>query len=367
MIHCLDAHTAPTLFRRALQRFLEPDEALSRIREYPGIIPVAIDPGYRVIWLDVADNPFHEWKFRFSVHNLLEQQGVGDCFSTGIRIFSMPEFTLGSHPVPAGFIFHMSKCGSSAIARVLDQSTRHVVLKEPTPLHENLWQYLTGEWQHPVIATDENLRLVRNLLQAIGRTRLPGQHSYFVKFRSWTTAFVDVIQQAFPETPSLFMYREPVKVMASIMSKPTTGLPRLTACGAAAYITRLSSRELCTLDTLDYFTHFYRQYLGISLTQMREDTQYLNYRDMTKQTLSKILFEAFHYLPPDSTFSAMLAQLDVYAKDDSGKTRFASDEVQKDRLVTPAMRKAAEVHLMGLYHQLEGHSNNLRWRLDCSR
>ncbi len=356
----LDEHSAPQLFRCARERFLAPDDALPQIRKHSGLIPVAIDPQYRLIWLDVAEYPFSEWKFRFSIRNLLAQRGLGTCFSTDIGILSMRGLDLGANLAPAGFVFHMSKCGSSAMARILDRSPGHVVLKEPTPLHENLWQYLTDNWRHPVVPNAENLRIVRNLLQAMGRVRIPRQESYFVKFRSWSTAFVDVIQQAFPHTPSLFMYRDPVMVMASILSKPTTGLPRLNHCGAAAFITGLTNPELTTMDKLNYYTQFYRRYLDISLNRMRQDTQYLNYRDMNKHTLPTILREAFHYSPPDSVLSAMRAQFDVYAKDDTGSKPFTSDDTEKDRLVTPAMRETSKLYLLDLYDQLEAHHRNLR-------
>ena len=360
-MNSLDAQSAPELFERGIAGFLEADEALPRIRENPGLIPVAIDPEYRVIWLDVGDYPFLEWKFRFSIRNLLEQRGIGTCFSTHIDILSMKELDLGCNRPPAGFVFHMSKCGSTAMSRILDQSTGHLVLKEPTPVHENLWQYLTENWRHPVVPSEANLRLVRNLLQAMGRVRLPHQESYFVKFRSWSTAFLDVIQQAFPVTPSLFMYREPVQVMASILSKPTTGLPRLNDCGAAAFITGVSDRELNGMDALDYFTRFYRQYLHIALTRMDGDFHHLNYREMNKDSLPAILREAFGYSPEEPVLAKMLAQLDVYSKDDSGTMRFTSDSTEKDRLVTPAMRQAADRHLMELYDRLEAHHKNLRW------
>jgi len=63
--HRIDEHSEPALFRDALDRLLEPHEALSRIRLCAGLIPVVIDTGYRGIWLDVADHPLVEWKLRF--------------------------------------------------------------------------------------------------------------------------------------------------------------------------------------------------------------------------------------------------------------------------------------------------------------
>lgn len=364
----LDEDSVPTLFQAANARYLGPDQALAEIRQNDGIIPVAFTKDHRLVWMDIGDSPLDEWKFRFSIRNLIDASGVTTCFTTDVDILRREAAELGQDQPPAGFIFHMSKCGSTLMARVLDQSPNHIVLKEPTPLHERFWQYLTQDWKAPIEPTEENLQVIRNLIQIMGRSRLPQQQSYFVRVRSWLISFADIIQHAFPDTPCLFMYRDPVEVMASILSKPTTGLPRLMESGAAAFITGRSQGELLEMDSLQYFTAFYQRYLRSSLTEMDQHSSYLNYRDFTKDNLSNILERAFHYTPAEPILSRMLEQFDVYSKDDSRTTQFASDGNEKQRLVTPAMREAANLHLTRYYDGLESHQRNLttgsRWLRD---
>lgn len=350
--------SVPELFRVANKKYLQSEQAIEIIKQNIGVIPVAITAEYRIIWLDVGDYPYREWKFRYATQNLIEKQGLGDCFTTDIQVLSSEELSLDSLQDPAGFIFHMSKCGSTLMSKVLDQPETQMIIKEATPLHENLWQYLTNDWQEPVAPTAENLRLIRNLVQLLGRPRLPGQKSYYVRFRSWGIAFVEIIQQAFPHTPSLFMYREPVKVMASILNKPTTGLPRLNDTGAAAFITGQSRQELSEMDALHYFTRFYEQYLHLSLTKMK-NTHYLNYRQMNKQNIDQILRAGYGYAATEADLPLMQAQFDTYSKDDTGTVRFVSDSKEKQKQVTPEMREAAEEYLMDMYRQLEESDNNL--------
>ncbi len=348
----------PELFQVANAKHLQSEQAIELIRQNSGIIPVAITAEYRVIWLDVGDYPYREWKFRYATRNLIEQRGLGNCFTTDIQLLAKKELTLDDHQDPAGFVFHMSKCGSTLVAKVLDQPDTQMIIKEPTPLHENLWQYLTDNWQDPVAPTEDNLRLIRNLIQILGRNRLPNQKSYFVRFRSWNIAFVEIIQQAFPDTPCLFIYRDPVKVMASILNKPTTGLPRLNESDAAAFITKRSRKELTQMDALHYFTSFYKQYLYLGLNKMK-NTHYLNYRLLNKQNIDQILRTAYNYSATKTDLPIMQAQFDSYSKDDTGTVRFVSDRKEKKKQVTPAMREAAEEHLMTLYHLLEESDQNL--------
>ena len=351
-------NSVPQLFQRANKNYLQAERAIAIIKNTPGIIPVAITAEYRIIWLDVGDYPYKEWKFRYATQNLIEKKGLGYCFTTDIQLLGREELNLGDARAPAGFVFHMSKCGSTVIAKVLDQPATQMVVKEPTPFHENLWQYLTHNWQQPVTPDASNLRLIRNLIQLLGRPRRAGQNTYFVRFRSWNIVFSEIIQQAFPDTPSLFIYRDPVKVMASILNKPTTGLPRLNNSGAAAFITQRSREELTAMQPLDYFTCFYKRYLYQALANMR-NTHYLNYRQLNKHNIEQILRTAYHYTATETDLPLMQAQFDTYSKDDSGTVRFVSDSKEKKKQVTPAMHEAAEKHLMAMYQQLEASEHNL--------
>jgi hypothetical protein len=92
---------------------------------------------------------------------------------------------------------------------------------------------------------------------------------------------------------------------------------------------------------------------------MQGNTHYLNYRQMTKQNLAQILRQAFDYTETKTNLSLMQAQFDTYSKDDSGKTRFTSDKREKQKLVTPAMREAADQYLMDDYRALEESDINL--------
>lgn len=355
--------SAPELFETANKNYLQPELAIDIIKQNSGIIPVAITAEYRVIWLDVGDYPYKEWKFRYATQNLIEKHGLGNCFTTDIQLLAHENIHFDDAQPPDGFVFHMSKCGSTLIAKVLDQPATQMIIKEATPLHENLWQYLTNNWQNPVEPTDNNLRIIRNLIQLLGRRRHIEQTAYYVRFRSWNVAFVEIIQQAFPDTPSLFVYRDPVKVMASILNKPTTGLPRLNDSGAAAFITQQPQEALAKMDPLDYFTCFYKQYLHLALTKMH-NTHYLNYRQLNKQNIDKILRTAYQYTAREEDLPVLQAQFDTYSKDDSGTVRFVSDRKEKKKQVTPAMREVAEKHLMTMYQQLEESEYNLNHHLN---
>jgi hypothetical protein len=351
--------TAPELFRAAAAAYFGTEQALAAIRQRPGAIPVAVTAGQQVVWLDVGGYPFKEWKFRYSIKNLIENQGLGGCFSTDLGLLARDE-VLSDTLAPTGFVFHVSKCGSTLMAKALAQAPSHIVVSEGTPLHENLWRHLTDGWRRPTVLGKAELSLLRNLILALGRRRLPEQRHYFVKFRSWTVTFLAAIQQAFPQTPCLFLYRDPAEVLVSSLNKPTTGQTRLKESGAASYITGLSPESLLAMSDLEYFTSLYEQHLRAGLLQAQEGRMaYLNYAQLTPENLPSILREAFAFVPDADDLPAMQAQFGRYAKDDSNAAGFTPDSSEKQKLITPDIRKAADARLMPWHRQLEASQANL--------
>jgi hypothetical protein len=349
--------TAPELFAAAASVHLSDGRALAAIRAKPGIIPVAVTLGQQVVWLDVGDYAFKEWKFRYSIKNLIDSQGLGACFSTDLELLARDE-VLADALMPAGFVFHMSKCGSTLMAKALAQAPSHIVVSEGTPLHENLWRHLTDGWRRPVESSETNLRLLRNLILALGRRRRPEQEHYFVKFRSWTVTFAETIQRAFPHTPCLFMYRDPAEVLVSSLNKPTTGQTRLKESGAASYITGASQETLQGMGDLEYFASLCERHLRAGY-EAGDRMAYLNYAQMNPENLPAILQAAFGFAPKAEDLPAMQAQFGRYAKDDTDAAVFVSDVSEKRKQITPAIRKTADERLLPWYRLLETAPSNL--------
>lgn len=112
---------------------------------------------------------------------------------------------------PSGFIFHMSRCGSTLVAQMLAALPQHVVLSEPPPIDGVL------ETKYRPGGTSEALRLVwlQWLIGAMAHRRSAVERHVFIKFDCWNTLDLPLIRQAFPAVPWIFLYREPVEVMLS--------------------------------------------------------------------------------------------------------------------------------------------------------
>lgn len=111
---------------------------------------------------------------------------------------------------PAGFVFHLSRCGSTLMAQALAAVRAHAVASEPAPLEGVLR------------AADDAraVRWLRGMVGALGQARQDGQRRFFVKFDAWSTLHLAVVREAFPEVPWVFLYRDPVEVLVSHARRP---------------------------------------------------------------------------------------------------------------------------------------------------
>ena len=139
----------------------------------------------------------------------LEQElALGDVGSPMLCSLAQVPELISHHgaALPALFIFHASRCGSSLAAAHFESDPGNRVFFEPL----TLTHYLLGRrWE---IRTETT----RNLIAAhgLGAARRPSR--LIIKFTSRVTPFAARIREAFPEVPTLFLYREPVEILASL-------------------------------------------------------------------------------------------------------------------------------------------------------
>lgn len=117
-----------------------------------------------------------------------------------------------SHPgLPlGGMVFHMSRCGSTLVSQWLTALRDSVVLAEPEPLDTLL------QWPSP----DGDAATLRVLLSALGQRRRESDRRLFLKTDCWHMLHIDRLLTAFPDTPWVFLYRDPLEVLVSHRRQP---------------------------------------------------------------------------------------------------------------------------------------------------
>lgn len=118
-----------------------------------------------------------------------------------------------SHPgLPLrGMVFHMSRCGSTLAAQWLAALQDSVVLSEPEPVDSVL--------QWPAFGSG-SAQTLRAVLYGLGQPRRASDRSLFLKTDCWHMVHIARLLEAFPGTPWIFLYRNPVEVLVSHRQMP---------------------------------------------------------------------------------------------------------------------------------------------------
>lgn len=187
----------------------------------PDWIPAAIRltaDGPRVTWRRIGALRFTHPFFR----DTLAAAGGAPTVETDWETLQCCGEQADSMP-PTGFLFHLSRCGSTLVTQMLAALPQHSVLSEPEPVNHLLWP------EEPDGRPDaECADRLRTLLRVLGRRRFAGEEGFFVKFDCWHTLDLPLLRRTFPQVPWIFVYREPVSILAShTRSRGTQMIPGL--------------------------------------------------------------------------------------------------------------------------------------------
>jgi hypothetical protein len=106
----------------------------------------------------------------------------------------------------AGVILHLSRSGSTLVTQALGALPEILALSEPATLGSVLFADAPEA---------DRSRWFRQLLAALAQPRRAGQRRVVVKLDAWAILVLPIIRVACPDTPVVFIHRDPVEVLVS--------------------------------------------------------------------------------------------------------------------------------------------------------
>jgi hypothetical protein len=245
---------------------------------------------------------------------------------------------------PTGFIFHMSRCGSTLTSQMLAALPANIVLSEVEPIDD----ILNAHFKHPHITEDQRVQWLRWLVGVLAWQRSAAEKNVFIKFDCWHVMFLPLIQRAFPGVPWIFQYREPVEVMASAMKQ----LGRQMIPGVLdASLFGWDAVTVGKMSLYEYTARVLAKLCAAALDQTQTgDGKLLNY-DQLPSAAWPALMEHWQV-----NFSAEENRLMLDASQMNAKNpvlSFASDSEAKRKSVPPELRSLTQQWMDGVYQQLE--------------
>lgn len=233
---------------------------------------------------------------------------------------------------PAGFILHVSRCGSTLVSQMLAAAGFGVISEAP-PIDDVL-----------TAGNPEWFRItVRALIQGEG-----GEDGRsFVKLDAWHNREHAVIREAFPETPWILVVRDPLEVLVSQMARPghisIPGSRDAAAFGVdPALASTVAREEWCTRVLEEIYESAIQAAAG-------GDCRVIDYGALPGAVFESI---ARHFRANLSAVQlSRMHEAAAYDAKNPGVT-FEGDTQRKQALASPAIRELCARRLNGYYEEL---------------
>lgn len=293
----------------------------------------------RVKWLRCTASDFREPFFGQTIARRVSQAMAGHIVETAVGDL---EVQRADDPLvrPTGYIFHVSRCGSTLLSNILKEAPRCVMLSEPTPILALL------DWTGIDAIGSEALPLLRSTLISLMRPAHNERRSGFIKFFSQNIHRVSLIREAIPGVPEIFLYRDPLEVLVASLDWPSQD-----------WIWR---KEFTGLDFSSAVerpvAELFARGIGLSLRAMidfqRDGTILMNYNEIDEGTPRRLA--RIYGLPvTESDLEAMRSPMTWVSKEGVKDRFFRSDTEKKRKSAGEYLQNLIAVFAADPYRELE--------------
>ena len=325
-----------------------------------GLVPVAVSSTRRRIrLLQLGGVLGSEQSFRHTVSRWRAHHPELQPVELSWSVF-MARATQTPMPPPAGFVFNVARCGSTLLANMLSAPAGCLTLKESSTVGVLLRELQLAESDAERLEIETLLGQVIPLYAGLGlpvlseSAPLPGAPDaaatgpprLFVKPHSLSTDAADALLRVFPQTPAIFLFRNPVEVVASMLAHAPYGdlyaQPRDAMVATFPQLAALPAG----LSRTAFYAALWCLPVAAALRLPAERVLLVEYAELVARPRAVIERLARHLgLSLDThAVEAMLTASGVYAKDASGQAAFDAAGRHRRPPLDPAAR--AEVQLM---------------------
>jgi gluconate kinase len=245
---------------------------------------------------------------------------------------------------PSGFIFHLSRCGSTLVTQMFAALEDTLVLSEPDPLDPLLRAQTVG----PTISDDDVATWLRWMISALGQRRRSDQERLVVKLDAWAIFLWPLIRRAFPDTPCVFVYRDPIEVMVSQLGH--RGYHMVPGTLPLAWF-GFTADDLASANAEQFCAAVLAGMCGAALSAAEDRYLSLIHYSSLPAAVPDVIAPLFGFDIGPSERAAFARAASRDAKNPI--LSFASDSADKQRRATPAVRAAVAGSVGPAYAALE--------------
>ena len=303
--------------------------------KYPYKYELGPDGEYNIRWVDFGSEALQNSFFEEEVlRHVVGRSGLFvDAPMTSIMDWAQ------AAPViePNGFIFHISRCGSTLIGNLFRRHPEVLAHSEPKILSDLLTEI------NPQNRTFV-MRMYQGIVNALSQPRREAERHFVIKQSSFDTCYAPLIAEAYPNTPRILVYRDPIEVLISNYD----GMQSWLSIPKDLGFSQVQMFEEHTI--LENAVYALKAAFKAFLDSYNEHCLVINHNQFSEPAYRELL--AWFKVPvTDGQFNQIMQES---TKNSKGRGRkFTGDSAKKQERATPKMRALVEEHLYPLYEQLE--------------
>lgn len=301
-------------------------------------------PAPTIDWCDLSDLNFSEPFFSQTLIRVGDEPVSRELVTTDLAALRQIDAVAPGRD-PDGFIFHISRCGSSLVAQLAAALDGVAVLAEPDPINTLL------SLDPATVDLALQVDCLRLLIQAYGRGR-PHARRFIVKFSSWNLLYIDVLRRAFPDVPCVFVARDPAEVAASVLGGRTGWMRLREAPMRAESLLGIPAEKIATLDDAGFCIAVLEQFLAAAVDAEVPNALYVDYTALPGIVWDRVL-PFFGVTPTAAEFAILREAATRDAK--TPANAFTPDSARKRASLSREAAYLVEQRLEPLYQRYLEH------------
>ena len=189
------------------------------------------------------------------------------------------------HIKPTGFIFHLTRCGSTLITQVLAQMPNTRNLNEPMILGQVISKWLKG-----MLSKEQTLSLIKIIVDSFITSSDQQPSFYFIKLATWQKHIFQFVSQLYPNTPIIFLVRDPLEILASQNKALSNGIQnRFLDIELTSRRMNLSVAEIQRISVEEFFAIKMRNLIQTVIDHFSKNILVIDHKDFPNIIFEQIL------------------------------------------------------------------------------
>jgi hypothetical protein len=330
-------------------------ENSSKAGEFRNWLPTRLIRGpveCRIRWTYFGRDGLAEPFFNQSVRRVQKRLGAKPRFTGPDVLLRMEE-----EVSPSGFIFHISRCGSTLLGNALRTAPGTVVISEAQPI---------GACFDPSLSPEDSgqmgLRgLLNGLFRAFGQRRYGDERALTIKFTSWNILRLALIRELWPDVPCLLLIRDPVEVVVSCLQKPPGWMLFKRNPLLGSRIFGWSPDSIRGMTDEEFCARVVGAYLQVAAANASSTCRVIDYSDINATSVPHIMLY-LRITPAQIRDDQLAITLKTYSKDVQGSRAFEDDRDKKQAAASEAIQLACKKWAQDPYRDLLSRLARTNWQ-----